>query len=259
MGKTLAQVSREDGIHPSFVVKWKKEYCKDPENAFSGNGRAYKWLRRSKTGQMNVIAGIDVRNEILRIAVEFPAYGYRRITAELRNRGYSVNHKRVLSLMREDNLLCVRKDFKSKTTDSRHNLRFYPNLMKGLKITQLDQVWASDITYIRLSGEFVYLTVIMDLFSRRCIGWNLDRSLHTELALKDVYNKKRLHSAIGCRFLIDFEKEVRASEVLSFKYCFLTLTSCILTRVHPNRSACSVKTFAQRKGVYQLAFSGFAF
>jgi len=186
--------------------------------------------------------------------VEFPAYGYRRITAELRNRGYSVNHKRVLSLMREDNLLCVRKDFKPKTTDSRHDPRVYPNLVKGLKITRLNQVWASDITYIRLSGEFVYLTVIMDLFSRRCIGWNLDRSLHTELALKDVYNKKRLHSAIGCRFLIDFAKEVRASEVLSFKYCFLTLNSCILTRVHPNRSACSVKTFAQRKCVYRLAF-----
>jgi len=104
MGKTLAQVSRENGIHPSFVVKWKKEYCKDPENAFSGNGRAYKWLRRSKTGQMNVIAGIDVRNEILRIAVEFPAYGYRRITAELRNRGYSVNHKRVLNERRQSSL-----------------------------------------------------------------------------------------------------------------------------------------------------------
>ena len=85
----------------------------------------------------------------------------------------------------------------------------------------MNQVWASDITYIRLSGEFVYLTVIMDLFSRRCIGWNLDRSLHTELALKDVYNKKRLHSAIGHRFLIDFEKEVRASEVLSFIILFL--------------------------------------
>jgi len=213
----------------------------------------YKWLRHSKTRQVNAIPDMDVRNEIQKIAVEFPAYGYRRITAELRNRGYSVNHKRV-----EDNLLCVRKDFKPKTTDSKHNLRFYPNLMKGLKITRLNQVWASDITYIRLSGEFVYLAVL-NFFSRRCIGWNLDRSLHTELALKDVYNKKRLHSAIGCRFLIDFEKEVRASEVLSFKYCFLTLTSCILTRVHPNRSACSVKTFAQRKGVYQLAFSGFAF
>jgi len=157
----------------------------------------YKWLRHSKTQQVNAIPDMDVRNEIQRIAVEFPAYGYRRITAELRNRGYSVNHKRVLRLMREDNLLCVRKDFKPKTTDSRHDLRVYTDLVKGLEITRLNQVWASDITYIRLSGEFVYLAVILDLFSRKCIGWNLDRSLNTELALKDVYNKKRLYSAIG--------------------------------------------------------------
>jgi len=75
----------------------------------------YKWLRQPKTEQVNAIPDMDVRNEIQRIAVEFPAYGYRRITAELRNRGYSMNHKRVLRLMREDNLLCVRKDFKPKT------------------------------------------------------------------------------------------------------------------------------------------------
>ena len=74
----------------------------------------YKWLGQSKTGQVNAIPDMDVRNEIQKIAVEFPAYGYRRITAELRNRGYSVNHKRVLRLMSEDNLLCVRKDFKPK-------------------------------------------------------------------------------------------------------------------------------------------------
>ena len=125
--------------------------------------------------------------------------------------------------MREDNLLCVRKDFKPKTTDSRHDLRVYPNLVKGLKITRLNQVWASGITYIRLSGEFVYLAVILDLFSRKCIGWNLDRSLHTELTLKGVYNKKRLHSAIGYRSPVDFEKEkeremekgVKASKVLN--------------------------------------------
>jgi len=144
----------------------------------------YKWLRHSKTRQVNAIPDMDVRNEIQKIAVEFPAYGYRRITAELRNRGYLMNHKRVLRLMSEDNLLCVRKDFKPKTTDSRHDPRVYPNLVKGLKITRLNQVWASDITYIRLSDEFVYLAVILDLFSRKCIGWNLDRNIHTELALK---------------------------------------------------------------------------
>ncbi len=124
-----------------------------------------------------------MRNEIQKVSLEYPAYGYRRITAELRNRGYTVNHKRVLRLMREENLLCVRKRFKSKTTDSDHNLRTYPNLINDLKITRLNQVWASDITYIRLPEEFVDLAVVLDRFSRRCIGWNLDRSLHTELAL----------------------------------------------------------------------------
>ena len=142
----------------------------------------YKWLGQSKN---EPVKGEDivVRNELQKVAVEFPAYGYRRITAELKNRGYTVNHKRVLRLMREDNLLCVRKRFKPKTTDSDHNLRTYPNLIKDLKITRLNQVWASDITYIRLPREFVYLAVVLDLFSRRCIGWNIDRSLYTELAL----------------------------------------------------------------------------
>jgi len=142
----------------------------------------YKWAGQSKNAPVKG-ADIEVRNELQKVAVEFPAYGYRRITAELQNRGYTVNHKRVLRLMREDNLLCVRKRFKPKTTDSNHNLRTYPNLLKDLKITRLNQVWASDITYIRLPSEFVYLAVVLDLFSRRCIGWNLDRSLCTELAL----------------------------------------------------------------------------
>lgn len=140
----------------------------------------YKWLAQEPA---NVRTDMDVRNVIQQVAVEFPAYGYRRITAELRNRGHTVNHKRVLGLMREDNLLCVRKRFKPRTTDSNHALRTYPNLIKEVKITRLNQVWASDITYIRLPEEFVYLAVILDLFSRRCIGWNLARSLYTDLAL----------------------------------------------------------------------------
>ncbi len=145
----------------------------------------YKWLGQSKN---EPIKGEDivVRNELQKVAVEFSAYGYRRITAELKNRGCTVNHKRVLRLMREDNLLCVRKRFKHKTTDSNHNLRTYPNLIKDLEITRLNQVWASDITYIRLPREFIYLAVVLDLFSRRCIGWNLDRSMYTELALSSL-------------------------------------------------------------------------
>ena len=111
------------------------------------------------------------------------AYGYRRITYELRRRGHIVNHKRVLRLMREDNLLCLRKKSFTRTTNSRHPFTLYPNLVPGLVITHIDQLWVSDITYIRLHQEFIYLAVILDAFSRRCIGWHLDRTLEADLAL----------------------------------------------------------------------------
>jgi len=143
----------------------------------------YKWMKQQETDVVCSRNDLEARNEIQKIAVEFPAYGYRRITIELKNRGYLVNHKRVLRLMKEDNLLCIRKRFKPRTTDSDHAFRIYPNLIRDLEITRLNQVWASDITYIRLPQEFVYLAVILDLFSRRCIGWNLDRNLYAELAV----------------------------------------------------------------------------
>ena len=128
-------------------------------------------------------ADIELRSLIQQVAVEWPAYGYRRITAELRRRGQSVNRKRVLRLMGEDNLLCLRKRRFVHTTNSDHRLPVYPNLVPELLITGCDQLWVSDITYIRLLREFIYLAVILDAFSRRCIGWGLERTLETELAL----------------------------------------------------------------------------
>ncbi len=125
---------------------------------------------------------MDLRNEIQTIALEFPGYGYRRITAELRNRGHRINHKRVLMLMRQDNLLCLKKKFKPKTTDSSHGLPTYPNLLKSTKITRLNQVWAADITYVQLMHENIYLAVILDLASRKCIGWDLSRNMGSQLA-----------------------------------------------------------------------------
>ncbi len=151
-------------------------------------GGFYKWEKRLNNEHGFSEKKMDVRNEMQKIAVEFPGYGYRRITVELRNRGYLVNHKRVLWLMREDNLLCVKKKFKPATTDSNHNLKKYPNLIRDLEITRLNQVWASDITYIQLSREFVYLAVILDLFSRRCIGWDLSRNIDTQLTLTALEN-----------------------------------------------------------------------
>jgi transposase InsO family protein len=110
-------------------------------------------------------------------------YGYRRVTAELHRRGMVVNHKRVLRMMREDNLLCVRRRAFVVTTDSRHNLPVYPNLAREITPTAVNQLWIADITYIRLRTEFVYLAVVLDAFSRRVIGWALGRTLEAELAV----------------------------------------------------------------------------
>ena len=125
-----------------------------------------------------------LRNEIQHIALRWPAYGYRRVHAELVRRGWKMNPKRILRLMRVDNLLCVRRRKFILTTDSRHGLPIYPNLTAGLVLSSIDQLWIADITYIRLQLEFVYLAVLLDAFSRRCIGWALQRSLEAVLALE---------------------------------------------------------------------------
>jgi putative transposase len=128
-------------------------------------------------------ADLDLRDEIQRIALEFPSYGRPRITPELKRRGWTVGHRRVGRIMREDNLLCLRRRKFVTTTDSRHNLRVYPNLAGSMKLTGIDQLWIADITYIRLEIEFVYLAVVLDAFSRRVIGWELDRHLEDDLAI----------------------------------------------------------------------------
>jgi len=124
---------------------------------------------------------MELRDELQKVALESPSYGYRRITAELHRRGFDANHKRVLRLMRADNLLCVRRRPFVVTTDSRHTLPVYPNLARGLTTTAINQLWVADITYIRLRTEFVYLSVVLDAFSRRVIGWALGRTLEAQL------------------------------------------------------------------------------
>lgn len=126
----------------------------------------------------------ELRDHIQRIALDWPQYGYRRIRAELHRQGVEANHKRVLRLMRENNLLCLRKRRFIHTTDSKHSLAVYPNLVPSLTITGINQLWVADITYIRLLREFVYLAVILDAYSRRCIGWALEHYLEAELALE---------------------------------------------------------------------------
>jgi putative transposase len=126
---------------------------------------------------------MDLRDAIQRIALEWPSYGRPRITRELRRRGWRVNAKRVYRLLREDNLLCVRKRKFVVTTNSNHGLHVYPNLAAGMVLAGVDQLWRADITYIRLREEFVFLAVILDAFSRRVIGWALDRTMGDELTL----------------------------------------------------------------------------
>jgi transposase InsO family protein len=126
---------------------------------------------------------MDLRDAIQRIALEWPSYGRPRITAELRRRDWTVNPKLVYRLMREDNLLCVRKRKFVVTTDSNHKRKIYPNLAPNIILTATDQMWRADITYIRLRDEFVFLAVILDAYSRRVIGWALDRTLEDELTL----------------------------------------------------------------------------
>lgn len=143
----------------------------------------HKWLKQLELNPSENSENMDLKNQIQEIALEFPGYGYRRITAELQNRGYAVNHKHVLRLMRQDNLLCLKKKFKPVTTDSSHGLPVYSNLLKSTKITGLNQAWASDITYVQLQHEHIYLAVILDLYSRKCIGWELGRNLGSQLTM----------------------------------------------------------------------------
>jgi transposase InsO family protein len=142
---------------------------------------------------------MELRDEIQKIAIKNPAYGYRRITAELRRRERVVNRKRVLRIMREDNLLCLRRRSFVRTTNSDHKLPVYPNLAKDVKVSGLNQLWVADITYIRLQHEFVYLAVILDAFSRRVIGWALGRTLESDLAvdaLRMAINRGRVEPGL---------------------------------------------------------------
>lgn len=152
---------------------------------------------------------MDLRDALQRIALEWPSYGRRRMTAELRRRGWRVNPKRVYRLMREDNLLCVRRRKFIVTTASHHGHRVYPNLARQMVLSGVDQLWVADITYIRLREEFVFLAVLLDAYSRLVIGWALERTLEDELtlaALRMALSRRCLqaglvhHSDRGCQY-----------------------------------------------------------
>ena len=125
---------------------------------------------------------IALRDEIERIILEFSGYGYRRVTRELTRRGWHINHKRVLRIMREESLLCqIKKRFVVVTTNSRHGFPVYPNVLAGVTPSAPDQAWVADFTYIRLRSAFVYLACILDAYSRRCVSWHLSREMNTQM------------------------------------------------------------------------------
>ncbi len=124
---------------------------------------------------------MELRDRIQRICVAHRFYGYRRVQSELGKQGFRVNHKKVRRLMREDNLLALRKRQWITTTDSNHQLAVFPNLAHFVEPDGPDQLWVADLTYIRLRSEFVYLAVVLDAWSRRVVGWALGRNLTATL------------------------------------------------------------------------------
>ena len=156
--------SQAETVNPLSAGKSTKNYRFDPEIA-------------------PAVQDVELRDRIQRIALRFPAYGRPRITAELKRQGWDVNHKRVGRIMREDNLLCLRKRKFHATTDSRHSFRIYPNLTRNFVPRAPNQLWVADITYIRLSEEFVYLAVVLDAYSRLVVGWAIERTLEAKLSI----------------------------------------------------------------------------
>jgi|ADGO01.1.fsa_nt_gi Transposase and inactivated derivatives len=146
-------------------------------------GVSRSWLYQRPHQPTQAERDIALRDAIERIVLEFPGYGYRRVTAELHRQEWEVNHKRVLRIMRAESLLCQLQRSWTTTTDSRHGLHTYPNLLAGLVLEGPNQAWVADITYVRLPSCFIYLACVLDAWSRRCVGWQLSRTIDTQLTL----------------------------------------------------------------------------
>jgi transposase InsO family protein len=136
------------------------------------------WLEREPNA-----AEMELRDAIQRAALVHRYYGYRRIVIVLQREGYVVGAKKIRRLMRLDNLLAIRRRKFIVTTDSEHHFKVYPNLAQHLELTDINQLWVADITYVRLEEEFVYLALVLDAYSRRVIGWALDRTMEAPLTL----------------------------------------------------------------------------
>ena len=146
-------------------------------------GVSRSWYYAHPSAEALAERDLDLRDAIERVTLDFPGYGYRRVTHALARSGWIVNHKRVLRVMRQESLLCHLKRRYLVTTDSAHGLPTYPNLLAEVTLSTPNQAWVADITYVRLPTSFVYLACVLDAYSRRCVGWKLSRQIDTPLTL----------------------------------------------------------------------------
>jgi transposase InsO family protein len=166
-------ITRARDDHPELSVR---RLC-----TLLGVGRSWYYGRPGTPTQAE--RDVALRDAIERIVLEFPGYGYRRVTKALQRDGWTINHTRVLRVMRRESLLCLLKRRFVATTDSGRQLRTYPNLAAGFEPTGPNQLWVADIIYIRLPAAFAYLARVLDAWSRRCIGWCLSPTSDTQLTL----------------------------------------------------------------------------
>jgi putative transposase len=154
-----------------------RELCESAQVSRAGYYRS--WRRQAPKEEE-----IAVRDAIQRLALQDRKRGYRLLRESLKREGWVVNHKRVLRLMREDNLLSIRRRRFVVTTDSDHSWQIYPNLARHVVLTAINQLWVADITYVRLQRQFIYLAVILDVYSRRVVGWSISRRLESGFAVE---------------------------------------------------------------------------
>ncbi len=163
-------------LHEEYPARSIRRLC-----MLVGAGRT--WYYTHPSPEAVAARNTALRDAIERLVLEFPGYGYRRVTKALQRDGWGVNHKRVLRVMRQEALLCHLQRRFVVTTNSAHALRSYPNLLVGTELSGPDQAWVADLTYIRLPTTFAYLACILDAWSRRCVGWQLSRWIDTDLTL----------------------------------------------------------------------------
>lgn len=233
-------------------------------------GKACKALEVSKSGYLDwakrkprqtTAKDKRVLSHIQKIAEEFSYYGYRRITKALHRQGIVVNHKKVQRMMRENGLTIKMKKFKPRTTTSNHSLQLFPNLAKELAVTRINQLWVTDITYVPLGAIFLYLALIMDVFSRKIVGWQLGRNMDTELcldALKRAFASRRGTDLTGLIHHSD-----HGSQYLSHEYLAQLKTRGILSSTgetgvaYDNAFAEAVNKLVKYDEVYRAEYQSF--